>query len=171
MVGAALDIADWMGGLPLAELGGILIPILCALLGGSGLWAMLSARTSGKATERAAFAAAQATERAAQAAASATERAAALVAVPGHQQAVTADWTSLMAYWQAEMQALRDATNRLDVKVMDLERQRDWDLQYIEDLEIHIWKGLPPPPPIRRRLQHPSTVTTTTTKTETEEVP
>jgi hypothetical protein len=148
-----LDIAEWMGGLPFAELGGIIVPLLCVALGGSGIWALLSARAAGKATERAAYAAAQATERAAEAAANATERAAALVAGPVAQQATTADWAALMTFWQGELNAMREAHSALQVKVEILAHQREEDLQHIEDLEQHIWQELPPPPPLRRRLR------------------
>jgi hypothetical protein len=148
-----LDIANWMGGLPFAELGGIVVPILCAILGAGGIWALLSARTSGRATERAAYAAAQATERAADAAANATERAAYAAANPQVQSAVTADWSALMAYWQAEMAALRTNAAQLEVRVLFLERQREEDLQYIDALEQHIWNQLPPPPPPRRKTK------------------
>lgn len=145
-----LEIAEWMGGLPLAELGGFIIPVLCAILGGGGIWALLGARTAARATERVAASAARATERAAEAAANATERAAEAAAQPATQVAVTADWTSLMAYWQAEMAALRVASNSLEVRVLFLEHQREDDLAHIDDLEQHIWQQLPPPPPARR---------------------
>ena len=140
-----------------------LIPVLSALLSGSGIWALLSARAAGKATERAAASAAAATERAAVAAANATERAAVAAAHPATQEAATADWTSLMAYRQSELLALRNNTAKLEVRVLSLERQREEDMQYIEDLEVHIWKSLPPPPPPRRRYAGPTGVTTTTT--------
>ena len=94
--------------MPFAEWMQWLIPILSAVLSGGGIWALLAARAAGRATERAAVAAGLATERAAAAAALATERAAALAAAPVSQQANTADWSSLMSYWQAEMAALRD---------------------------------------------------------------
>jgi hypothetical protein len=116
-----------------------LIPILSAILSAGGVWTLLSARATARATEKAALAAAQ----------------------PATQAAVTADWTSLMAYWQAEMTALRVAATKLDVRVEYLERLREADLSYIDDLEQHIWSGLPPPPPPRRRV-----TTTTTTTTE-----
>jgi hypothetical protein len=128
-----------------------LIPALSAVLSGSGIWALLAARSAGRATERAAVAAGLATERAAEAAAHATERAAALAAAPIGQQAVTADWTSLMAYWQSEMAAIRDNTARLEVRIALFERQREEDMQHIEDLEAHIWSQKPPPPPPRRQ--------------------
>ena len=131
-----------------------LIPALSALLGGSGVWALLGARAAGKATERAAEAAAQATERAAEAAANATERAASLAATPAVQSATTADWSALMSYWQAEMNTLRASTQALEIRVMFLEHRREEDLQHIEELEQHIWDQLPPPPPPRKRIQH-----------------
>jgi hypothetical protein len=150
-----LDIASWMGGLPFAELGGVVIPLLCTLLGGGGVWALLSARAAGRATERAAEAAAHATERAAEAAANATERAAALAAVPGVQSAATADWSALMNYWQSEMAALRSNAQSLEVRVLFLEHQREDDLAHIDALEQHIWAALPPPPPPRRLRKPP----------------
>jgi len=128
-----------------------LIPFLSAVLSGGGIWALLAARASSRATERAASTAAKATERAAAAAANATERAAEAAAAPAAAAAVSADWTSLMAYWQAEMTALRGDANRLEVRVMFLERQREEDLALINELEAHIWSELPPPPPSRRR--------------------
>lgn len=133
-----------------------LIPLLSAILGGGGIWALLAARAAGKATERAAIAAASATERAAVAAASATERAAEAAAGPAERAAVSADWTSLMGYWQQEMTALRADANRLEVRVMFLERQREDDLALITELEAHIWAELPPPPPSRRRPTNPA---------------
>ena len=136
--------------MPFAEWMQWLIPILSAVLSGGGIWALLAARAAGRATERAAVAAGLATERAAAAAALATERAAALAAAPVSQQANTADWSSLMSYWQAEMAALRDASTRMEVRLSLFERQREEDLQHIEDLEQHIWAEKPPPPPPRR---------------------
>jgi hypothetical protein len=150
-----LDIASWMGGLPFAELGGIVVPVLCAILGGGGIWALLSSRASARATERAAYAAAQATERAAAAAASATERAAEAAATPQVQTAVTADWTALMTFWQGELTAVRNNANQLEVRLLFLEQQREDDLAHIENLEHHIWQQLPPPPPMRRRSTPP----------------
>lgn len=117
-----------------------LIPILSAVLSGSGIWALLSARAAGKATERAAESAARA-----------TEHAASLTAGPPTIQANTADWSSLMGYWQAEMTELRGDANRLEVRVMFLEKQREEDLEHIAALEQHIWNELPPPPPTRKR--------------------
>jgi hypothetical protein len=152
-----LDIATWMGGLPFAELGGFVVPVLCAILGAGGVWALLSARTAATATERAAASAAKATERAAEAAANATERAAEAAATPAIQMATTADWHALMSFWQAEMNALRTDANKLEVRVMFLERQREEDLQHITDLEMHIWNRLPPPPPARRKYPPPDT--------------
>lgn len=67
------------------------------------------------------------------------------------QRAATADWSGLMAYWQAEVRDLRNDTKTLEVRIMFLEAQREDDLQHIADLENHIWQQLPPPPPIRRR--------------------
>ena len=150
-----VEIAEWMGGLPLAELGGVIIPLLCAILGGGGVWALLSARAAGRATERAAEAAARATERAAAAAANATERAAALAATPQVQSASTADWTALMTYWQTEMASLRNAGTKLEIRVLFLEHQREDDLAHIDALEQHIWSSLPPPPPPRRLRPRP----------------
>lgn len=68
-----------------------------------------------------------------------------------NQQASTADWTGLMAYWQSEVRDLRNDSKVLEVRVMFLEAQREDDLQHISDLENHIWQQLPPPPPMRRR--------------------
>lgn len=150
-----LDIAEWMGGLPIAEMGGFVIPVLCTMLGGGGIWALFSSRASARATERAAYAAAQATERAADAAAKATERAAEAAATPQVQTAVTADWTALMTYWQAELTAVRDKATSLEVRLLFLEHQREDDLAHIDALEQHIWKQLPPPPPLRRRTVIP----------------
>ncbi|HEX9087190.1 MAG TPA: hypothetical protein VF867_06665 [Arthrobacter sp.] len=127
-----------------------LIPALSAILSTSGIWAMLAARSAGRATERSAIAAGIATERAAEAAGLATERAAALAAAPVSQQATTADWSSLMAYWQAEMATVRDSSTRMEIRLGIFEKQREEDLQHIEDLEQHIWNGKPPPPPARR---------------------
>lgn len=152
---SALDIATWMGGLPFAELGGLVIPILCTILGAGGVWALLSARTAAKATERAAESAARATERAAEAAANATERAAEAAAVPAMQTAATADWSALMQFWQAEMSAMRNNAQSLEVRVLFLEHQRDDDLAHIDLLEQHIWNALPPPPPPRKLRRPP----------------
>lgn len=127
-----------------------LIPALSAVLSGGGIWALLAARSAGKATERAAIAAGIATERAAEAAAHATERAAALAAAPVAQQATTADWTSLMAYWQTELNSLRETSAHMEVRLTVFEKQREEDLQHIEDLYQHIWSQKPPPPPPRR---------------------
>lgn len=121
-----------------------LVPLLCALLGGGGLWALLAARATGKATEAAAVSAAEATKAAAEAA-----------AAPALAAASSADWSSLMAYWQQEMKSMRADANRLEVRVLFLERQREEDLQHISDLEAHIWAELPPPPPPRRRTPPP----------------
>lgn len=148
---SGLDLATWMGGLPFAELGGMVVPLLCTVLGAGGVWALLSARTAARATERAADSAANATERAAEAAANATERAAEAAATPQVQTAVTADWTALMTFWQSEITAVRNNASQLEVRILFLEHQREEDLQYIEDLEQHIWQALPPPPPVRRR--------------------
>jgi ubiquinone biosynthesis protein UbiJ len=106
-----------------------LIPLLSAVLAGSGVWTLLAARTTARATVRAADASAQ----------------------PAAAAALTADWAGLMGYWQQEMTALRADANRLEVRVMFLERQREEDLQLINELEAHIWSELPPPPPSRRR--------------------
>ena len=127
-----------------------LIPVLSAVLSGGGIWALLAARSAGRATERAAVAAGIATEPAAAAAAHATERAAALAAAPVAQQATTADWTSLMAYWQSEMNTVREASTRMEVRLTLFEKLREEDLQHIDDLEQHIWGQKPPPPPPRR---------------------
>ena len=111
------------------------IPLLSALLSGSGFWALATARTTAKATQAAAEAAAK----------------------PAEQQAVTADWTALMAYWQAEMTAMRTNASGLEVRIMFLEQQREDDLAHIDALEQHIWKALPPPPPPRRLRKPPDT--------------
>lgn len=112
-----------------------LIPILCTLLSGGGFWALFAARATARATQAAAAAA----------------------AAPAAQSATTADWNSLMTFWQAEMSALRTDASKLEVRVMFLERQREEDLQHIADLEMHIWNQLPPPPPARRRIPPPHT--------------
>lgn len=112
--------ADWMQWL---------VPLLSVMLGGSGVWALLSARTTARATQTAA----------------------ALAAAPAAQTAQTADWTSLMTFWQGELNTMRESHTQLQVKVEILALQREEDLQHIEDLETHIWNELPPPPPLRRR--------------------
>jgi hypothetical protein len=145
-----LNIADWMGGMPFTELGGFIIPLLCAILGGGGIWALLGARTAARATERVAEATAMATERAAEAAARATERAAALAAEAPTAVAATADWSALMSYWQTEMTAVREAATRMEARLTAIEQLRQEDLEHIEDLEQHIWARKPPPPPARR---------------------
>jgi hypothetical protein len=108
-----------------------LVPILCAVFSGTGLWALLSARATARATREAA----------------------ALSAAPAQAQAATADWSALMSYWQSEMAAVRDTASKLDVRIQFLEQEREDDQKYIADLEIHIWSQLPPPPPVRQRLQ------------------
>ena len=108
-----------------------LVPVLCALLTGTGLWAFLSARATAKATREGA------------------------ALYPAPPEANTADWNALASYWTAEMKALRETSTNLEVRVLFLERQREEDLQHIEDLEQHIWNQLPPPPPIRRKTQAP----------------
>ena len=110
-----------------------LVPVLCAALGGSGVWALLTARTTARATQAAA----------------------ALAAAPAAQTAQTADWTSLMTFWQGELNTMRESHTQLQVKVEILAHQREEDLQHIEDLETHIWNELPPPPPLRRRTRKP----------------
>lgn len=67
------------------------------------------------------------------------------------QVAPAADWLtkqvdSLLAASREEMQELR---RRQDFQ----ERERELDAEFIDDLQLHIWKGLPPPPPTRKRLQ------------------
>ena len=106
-----------------------LIPFLSAVLATGGVWTLLAARASSKATVKAAEAS----------------------AAPAAAAAVSADWASLMSYWQTEMTALRTDSNRLEVRVLFLERQREEDLALITELEAHIWAELPPPPPSRRR--------------------
>ena len=130
-----LEVAEWMGGLPFAELGGFIVPILCAILGGGGVWALLSARTTAKATERVAE----------------------VAVTPQVQTATTADWSALMSYWQAEMAALRLTSSQLEVRVLFLEREREEDLAHIDALEQHIWRSLPPPPPPRIFRKKPDT--------------
>lgn len=105
-----------------------IIPLLSTVLAGGGLWTLLAARATSRATEAAAKAAAESANR----------------------QAQTADWTGLMAYWQAEIKELRNDNNAMVVRLTLLEERRDADLQHIADLENHIWQQLPPPPPIRR---------------------
>lgn len=131
-----MDWAEWMRWL---------IPLLSAVLAGGGVWTLLAARAAGRATEHAAVMAAQA-----------TEKAAVTTAAPAERAAVSADWASLMSYWQHEMTALRSDANRLEVRVLFLERQREEDLQLISELEAHIWAELPPPPPSRRRPPPPT---------------
>ncbi|HEX9225088.1 MAG TPA: hypothetical protein VF885_00350 [Arthrobacter sp.] len=111
-----------------------LIPILSALLATGGVWTLLAARASSRATVKAAEA----------------------TAAPAVAAAASADWASLMGYWQTEMSALRTDANRLEVRVMFLERQREEDLALINELESHIWSELPPPPPARRRPPPPA---------------
>lgn len=106
-----------------------LVPILSALLGASGVWTLLAARATSRATQAAAEAAAR----------------------PAVQQAATADWGALMTFWQGELNVMRESHSQLQIKVEILAHQREEDLQYIEDLEAHIWAELPPPPPLRRR--------------------
>lgn len=106
-----------------------IIPILSLLLGSGGVWALLAARATAKATETAAQ----------------------TKAAPAAQQATTADWTALMGFWQAELASLRESANRLEVRVLYLEHQREDDLDHIDALEQHIWAQLPPPPPSRRQ--------------------
>jgi hypothetical protein len=107
-----------------------LVPVLSALLTGSGLWALLAARQTARAT----VAAAQAT------------------AAPATITAATADWSSLMTFWQNEIAVLRSEIGKLEVRVAILDRQREEDAQYIGELEQHILNELPPPPPMRRRF-------------------
>lgn len=104
------------------------IPILSLLLTSGGVWSLLAARATARATKAAADAAAEA----------------------ANKQATTADWSGLMAYWQAEIKDLRNENNGLVIRLTLLEERRDMDLQHIADLENHIWQQLPPPPPIRR---------------------
>lgn len=113
----------------------ILLPLISAVLAGGGLWTLLAARATSKATEAAANAAAES----------------------ANKQAQTADWSGLMAYWQAEIKDLRKENNELAVRLTLLEERRDGDLQHIADLENHIWQQLPPPPPIRRLPRNDST--------------
>lgn len=110
-----------------------LVPILSAALGASGVWSLLAARATSRATRAAAEASAR----------------------PAAQQALTADWTALMTFWQGELNSMRESHSQLQVKVEILALQRDEDRQYIEDLEHHIWEELPPPPPLRRRYRQP----------------
>lgn len=111
-----------------------IVPGLCALFSGTGLWAWFAARATARATIKAAETAAQ----------------------PAAQSATTADWTALMTFWQGELTALRNNTSALEVRLLFLEQQRDDDLAYIEDLQQHIWEHLPPPPPLRRRTARPT---------------
>lgn len=99
------------------------------LFGAGGVWSFLAARAT----------------------ATANREAAQTAAAAANQQAATADWNGLMAYWQAELKALRDKDMQLEIQLRILERQREDDLDHIENLEQHIWKELPPPPPVRRR--------------------
>lgn len=112
--------ADWMQWL---------VPFLSMVLGGTGLWTLLAARATARATRDAADA----------------------TAAAANQAATTADWSGLMTYWQAEMTAIRTTGAQLEVRVLFLEKQREEDLAFIDALEEHIWRSLPPPPPARRR--------------------
>lgn len=106
-----------------------IIPILSVLLSGGGLWALLAARATARATTIAAV----------------------VTTAPATQQATTADWNALMGFWQTELASLRDSATRLEVRVLYLEHQREDDLAHIDALEQHIWAELPPPPPPRRQ--------------------
>lgn len=114
---------------PLLDPWAAILAAMSVLFGAGGIWTLLAA----KATARANRDVAEAT------------------AAAANQQAATADWTGLMAYWQVEMAALRTTGAQLEVRVLFLERQRDEDLAFIDALEEHIWRGMPPPPPTRRR--------------------
>ena len=111
-----------------------LIPSRSAVLATGGVWTLLAARASSRATVKAAEAA----------------------AAPAAAAALSADWASLMGYWQQEMAALRTEHNKLEVRVLLLAQQREEDLQLITELEAHIWAELPPPPPTRRRPSPPT---------------
>lgn len=113
----------------------VVLPILSLLMAGGGVWTLLGARATAKATKEAALAAAEAANR----------------------QANTADWSGLMTYWQAEVQALRTDNKNIEVRLLFLEQQREDDLLHIADLEQHIWQQLPPPPPMRRMPRQPPT--------------
>lgn len=114
----------------------VILPILSLLMAGGGVWTLLAARATAKATKDAALAAAEAANR----------------------QAATADWSGLMTYWQAEVKELRADNKKIEVRLLFLEQQREDDLQHIADLEHHIWQQLPPPPPMRRpsRIEPPT---------------
>jgi hypothetical protein len=113
----------------------IVLPILSLLMAGGGVWTLLAARATAKATKDAALAAADVASK----------------------QAATADWSGLMTYWQAEVKELRSDNKKIEVRLLFLEQQREDDLQHIADLEHHIWQQLPPPPPMRRpaRIEPP----------------
>ena len=113
----------------------IVLPILSMLMAGGGVWTLLAARATARATKDAAVAAAEAANR----------------------QATTADWSGLMTYWQGEVKELRTDNKKIEVRLLFLEQQREDDLQHIADLEHHIWQQLPPPPPMRRpsRIEPP----------------
>lgn len=93
--------------------------------------------------------------------------------------ATTASWVAVNAYWEKELErtrqervkdieALRSERARdltewrqqaadfrheikeLKTEVASLQKQRDDDLDHIDNLEAHIWKGENPPPPARR---------------------
>jgi hypothetical protein len=106
----------------------VVLPILSMLMAGGGVWTLLAARATARATKDAALAAAEA----------------------ANKQAATADWSGLMTYWQAEVKELRSDNKKIEVRLLFLEQQREDDLQHIADLEHHIWQQLPPPPPMRR---------------------
>lgn len=116
--------------MPLDPVSAVLAAIT-VLFGAGGMWTLLAARATARANKEIAAAA----------------------SASANQQATTADWAGLMAYWQAELSALRATGTQLEVRVQYLERQREDDLQHIEDLEQHIWAELPPPPPLRRRYR------------------
>ncbi|MGZ4659702.1 MAG: hypothetical protein ACXVYB_00315 [Arthrobacter sp.] len=106
-----------------------IIPVLSAILGAGGVWTLIGTRAAAKAAKETAEATAR----------------------PAAQQAVTADWAALMTFWQNELNVMRESHSQLQIKVEILAHQREDDLKYIEDLELHIWEELPPPPPLRRR--------------------
>lgn len=58
------------------------------------------------------------------------------------KKADTADWNSLMSYWQTEHA-------KHELRISALEIQHTYDERHINRLEAHIWAGLGPPPPPR----------------------
>jgi len=68
------------------------------------------------------------------------------------------DWAALNGYWHAEILAKTKEVERVRRALeqqLDAERTRSAkraaaDAVYIDSLEAHIWRQLPPPPPTRK---------------------